>query len=59
MVSTGADGLVKLWGVRSAECAATFDEHDGKVHVLSSKAHDPVCSTCLCIALPEALQSMW
>lgn len=31
MVSTGADGLVKLWGVRSAECTATFDEHEGKV----------------------------
>ncbi len=31
LVSTGADGLVKLWGVRSAECTATFDEHEGKV----------------------------
>ena len=31
MVSTGADGLVKLWGVRTSECTATFDEHDGKV----------------------------
>ena len=35
MVSTGADGLVKLWGVRSAECTATFDEHDGKARGLS------------------------
>lgn len=31
LVSSGADGLVKLWGVRSAECTATFDEHEGKV----------------------------
>ena len=30
-MTTSADGLVKLWGVRSSECTATFDEHDGKV----------------------------
>jgi WD40 repeat protein len=32
VVSAGADGLVKLWGVRTSECTATFDEHEGKVH---------------------------
>ena len=31
VVSAGADGLVKLWGVRTSECTATFDEHEGKV----------------------------
>ena len=31
MLSAGADGLVKLWGVRSSECLATFDEHEAKV----------------------------
>lgn len=35
VVSAGADGLVKLWGVRSSECTATFDEHDGKVWALT------------------------
>ena len=31
MLSAGADGLVKLWGVRTSECVATFDEHEAKV----------------------------
>lgn len=26
---------MKLWGVRSSECTATFDEHDGKVWALT------------------------
>lgn len=31
VLSAGADGLVKLWGVRTSECLATFDEHEAKV----------------------------
>ena len=31
LLSAGADGLLKLWGVRNAECLSTFDEHEGKV----------------------------
>ena len=31
MLSAGADGLIKLWGLRSSECLATFDEHEAKV----------------------------
>ena len=39
VLSAGADGLVKLWGVRTSECLATFDEHEAKVwamHVAGS-----------------------
>lgn len=35
VVSAGADGLVKLWSVRTSECTATFDEHEGKVWALA------------------------
>ena len=31
IVSAAADGLIKLWQVRTADCAASFEEHDGKV----------------------------
>lgn len=31
LLSAGADGLIKLWSVRNAECLSTFDEHEGKV----------------------------
>ena len=31
MVSSGADGLVKLWTVRTSECEATLDAHEDKV----------------------------
>lgn len=36
VVSAGADGLVKLWSVRTSECTATFDEHEGKVWALAA-----------------------
>lgn len=28
---SGADGLVKLWTVRTNECMATYDQHGDKV----------------------------
>jgi U3 small nucleolar RNA-associated protein 13 len=31
LLSSGADGLVKLWNVRSTECLNTFDGHEDKV----------------------------
>ena len=31
LLSTGADALMKLWSVRTSECTATFDAHEGKV----------------------------
>ncbi len=31
VLSAGADGLVKLWSVRTSECLRTFDEHEAKV----------------------------
>ncbi|CAD7956076.1 unnamed protein product [Amoebophrya sp. A25] len=30
-MSTGADGLVKLWQVRTTDCAQTLDSHEGKI----------------------------
>ncbi len=27
----GADGLVKLWTIKTSECVNTFDHHDDKV----------------------------
>lgn len=45
-MSAGADGLVKLWGVRSSECTATFDEHEGKVWALAvAGENDAVLAT--------------
>ena len=34
VLSAGADGLVKLWSVRTSECLGTFDEHEAKVWAL-------------------------
>ena len=30
---SGADGLVKLWTVKTNECVATYDNHEDKVPV--------------------------
>ncbi len=31
LLSSGADGLMKLWSVRTTECLNTFDGHEDKV----------------------------
>lgn len=35
VVSAGADGLLKLWNARTAECVTTFGEHEDKVWALA------------------------
>ncbi len=34
LISTGSDGLLKLWHTRSDECVGTFDEHTEKLWAL-------------------------
>lgn len=33
--SSGTNGLVKLWTIKSNECVKTFDEHEDKVWALA------------------------
>ena len=35
-MSAGADGLLKLWSVRSSECTTTLDAHEDKVWALAA-----------------------
>jgi FOG: WD40 repeat len=35
LVTTGADGLLKLWNISTSECTATFDDHDGRIWALT------------------------
>ena len=35
LLSSGADGLMKLWNVRSTECLNTFDRHEDKVWAMT------------------------
>ena len=34
LLSSAADGLLKLWSVKSTECLNTFDEHEDKVRTM-------------------------
>lgn len=34
ILSCSGDGLLKLWTIKTSECIATFDGHDGKVWAL-------------------------
>ena len=34
LLSSSADGLLKLWSVKSTECLNTFDEHEDKVRTM-------------------------
>ena len=31
LVSSGSDGLIKLWAVKTSECSLTLDAHEDKV----------------------------
>lgn len=35
VVSTGSDGLIKLWDVKRSECIVTFDEHVDRIWALA------------------------
>ncbi|XP_039275258.1 transducin beta-like protein 3 [Nilaparvata lugens] len=45
LVSVGSDGLMKLWCIKSSECMATFDQHDGKVWALAVSKDEQVLVT--------------
>lgn len=45
LISTGSDGLLKLWNIKTNECCGTFDEHDDKAWSLAlSKQENKVVS---------------
>nr|CAD7264084.1 unnamed protein product [Timema shepardi] len=37
LITTGADGLLKLWSIKSSECVATFDHHNARVWALAGR----------------------
>jgi len=37
LITAGGDGLLKLWTIKSGECVATFDQHEGRVWALTGK----------------------
>jgi len=42
IVSCSGDGLLKLWTIKTSECTATFDGHDGKIWALDGKYYSSV-----------------
>lgn len=40
LVSTGSDGLIKLWTIKSRECINTFDKHTDKVWALAVRTDE-------------------
>ena len=39
LVSSGSDGLIKLWAVKTSECSLTLDAHEDKVWALDVSEH--------------------
>jgi hypothetical protein len=35
-MSSGSDGLCKLWNIRTTDCVQTMDEHDYKIWALDT-----------------------
>ena len=40
LASSGSDGLVKVWTIRTNECATTLDNHEDKIWALATKKDD-------------------
>lgn len=36
LVSTGSDGLMKLWTIKTSECVNTFDAHEDKIWAIAT-----------------------
>uniref|UniRef100_A0A8C1WDL6 Transducin beta like 3 n=1 Tax=Cyprinus carpio TaxID=7962 RepID=A0A8C1WDL6_CYPCA len=45
LVSSGSDGLVKLWTIKTNECVKTFDAHQDKVWALHGGSKDDLMVT--------------
>uniref|UniRef100_A0A672PIJ7 Uncharacterized protein n=1 Tax=Sinocyclocheilus grahami TaxID=75366 RepID=A0A672PIJ7_SINGR len=45
LVSSGSDGLVKLWTIKTNECVKTFDAHQDKVWALHGSSKDDLMVT--------------
>ncbi|KAI2666592.1 Transducin beta-like protein 3 [Labeo rohita] len=45
LVSSGSDGLVKLWTIKTNECVKTFDAHQDKVWALHGSRKDDLIVT--------------
>jgi U3 small nucleolar RNA-associated protein 13 len=35
LITAGADGLLKLWNIKTSECMTTLDDHDGRIWALA------------------------
>lgn len=56
LVSGGADGLLKVWTVRSDECEATLDAHTDKVWALTTARAPPKRSRPVAVTRTDAEQ---
>jgi U3 small nucleolar RNA-associated protein 13 len=40
LITAGADGLLKLWNVKTSECMTTLDDHDGRIWALAGLCNE-------------------
>lgn len=45
LVSSGSDGLVKLWTIKSNECVSTMDNHEDKIWGLTVRKDEQMFVT--------------
>lgn len=45
LISTGSDGLAKVWTIKSNECETTLDNHTEKVWALAVRQDQKVVAT--------------
>ncbi|KAF4753915.1 Transducin (beta)-like 3, partial [Perkinsus olseni] len=55
LVSSGGDGLVRLWHIRTSECAAVLEGHDDRVWSMDANAS----SSCLVTGGADSKLLLW
>jgi U3 small nucleolar RNA-associated protein 13 len=56
LLSSGSDGLLKLWTIKTCECVQSFDHHEDKVWALAvAPGDDSIVAT----GAADGLVNMW
>ncbi|KAJ1813279.1 U3 small nucleolar RNA-associated protein, partial [Coemansia sp. RSA 2598] len=45
LMTTGSDGLIKLWNIKDAECVLTLDKHENKIWTLAKQRSEELVAT--------------
>ncbi|CAF4625019.1 unnamed protein product, partial [Rotaria socialis] len=46
LISSGSDGLLKLWDLKTSTCVKSIDAHEGKIWGMTASTNESLLVTC-------------